>query len=87
MYGDWAPPLLITAFCELGTYGILLQKRYQSGLDVVTNIKIHKFCNIQEQFYYFLVPFFMLVALVLTQVSITLRATDFMRYKCKVKVF
>jgi len=63
MYGDWAPPLLITALlCELGSYGVLLQKHYQSGLDVVTNIKIHKFCNIQEQFYYFYVLFFMLVA-------------------------
>lgn len=58
MYGDWAPPLLITALCELGTYSVLLQKHYQSGLDVVTNIKIHKFCNIQEQFYYFYVLFY-----------------------------
>jgi len=27
MYGDQAPPFLVTALCELGTYGVLLQKQ------------------------------------------------------------
>ena len=59
MYRDQAPPLFSNNCVWTGhLWCASAETDYQSGLDVVTNIKIHKFCNIQEQYYYFHVLFY-----------------------------